>query len=128
MLKELTKVVRTRKEPGLISFLVVLHNIFYRKTDNIPAEVLQSIEKAIIDIEKQTAYSENMNDEWKLKENIEVRCRCSALAFQIYLYEKRVFGEDKHSEATLHWKEICCGSQARKEFSEVRNEWLAYMN
>lgn len=32
----------------------------------------------------------------------------------------RVFGEGEHSEATLHWKAICCGSQARKEFRDER--------
>lgn len=119
LLQELLKVIRARKTPGMISFLIVVHNIFYMHQKELPESVLKAVEKALLCVEKQTSYSA-VDDETKLKSNIEIRCQCAALAFQLYLYEER-WMNSQHSDAVLLWRDICCGTNAGNEFVEVRN-------
>lgn len=116
---ELVKVIRAGKQPGLLSFLVVAHNMFYQNTGIFTDDMLNSVEKALIAIEKQTAYLNN-TDEIQLKKNIEIRCQCAALAYQLYLYEN-VNKRGQHSNATLLWKKICCEAN---EFTEIKNVWI----
>lgn len=123
ILNELAKLVRTRKNPGLKTFLIILHNLFYRNTEEISPNVLDSIEKALILIEEQTAYDDNMQDERSLKDCIGVRGDCASLAFQLYLYE-RSHGRTDHSEAVRLWRDVCMGKKSKDEFAEVRNKWI----
>ena len=123
LLQELLKVVCARKTPGIISFLVVVHNVFYMNQDKLPESVLSAVQQALFCVEKQTLYSVE-DDEEKLKSNIEIRAQCAALAFQLYLYEKR-WKNSQYSDAVLLWRDICCGKNAENEFVEVRNTWLA---
>lgn len=123
ILEELVKLIRARKNPGLETFLVILHNLFYRNTGEISPKVLCSIEKALILIEEQTVYDENMQSERQLKDNIGVRSGCAALAFQLYLYERK-HGKTEHSEAVKLWRDVCTGKKSKDEFAEVRNKWI----
>ena len=100
----------------------MVHNIFYVNTERLPESVLKNVEKALICVEKQTAYSEE-DDEERLKKSIEIRCQCAALAFQLYRYEK-TWKDGRHSDAALLWREICCGPKAGDEVAEVRNAWI----
>ncbi|WP_342981256.1 MULTISPECIES: hypothetical protein [unclassified Ruminococcus] len=120
LFSELAKVIKARKQPGLLSFLTVAHNLFYNNTEKFPEEILVSLENALIVLEKQTDYS-NETDEKELKQNIEIRCKCASLALQLYLYEND-HKEGIHSEASLLWEKICGETE---EFVEVKNNWIA---
>ena len=63
------------------------------------------------------------DSEKELKQKVEIRCQGAALAFQLYLYEKS-WKNGQHSEASLLWRDICCGIKAEDEFVEVRNVWI----
>jgi hypothetical protein len=124
ILNELVKLIRARKNPGLNVFLVVLHNIFYVTTEKFSDAVLHSIEKALIFIEKQTEYNDNLESEKHIKECINVRSHAASLAYQMYCYE-RDHRNGKHSEAVTVWRDVCIGKKSAEEFAEVKNKWIA---
>ncbi len=121
---ELLKVIRARKEPGLVAFLVIVHNIFYQNENRLPEEILCMVNKALIVIEQQTRYKTDKKTDMEIKRNIEIRSQGAALAFQVYQYEEKYQNEKEHSKATMLWKEICCGEQSVDEFVEVKNAWI----
>ena len=123
LLTELVKVIRARKEPGLLSFIISLHNIVYRRESPFADEVLEDIGKALVAIEMQTDYSRSGN-EWELKRNLGIRSQAAALAFRLYIYEEKCGKGNSHSDATNLWRDVCCGIRSKDEFAEVRNAWV----
>lgn len=123
LLTELVKVIRARKEPGLLSFIISLHNIIYRRESPFADGILDDIEKALVAIEKQTDYSRS-DTEWELKRNLEIRSQAAALAFRLYIYEEKCGKGNAHSNATNLWQDVCCGIRSKDEFAEVRNAWV----
>lgn len=123
---EFGKLVRARKQPGLNTFLTVLHNIFYKKEYEFPQYVMNILWKAIMELEKETRYGDNLSGERRVKECIEIRKACAGLAFEIYRYECRC-NMNPHSQAVLYWRDICMGNGQDKEFTEVRNQWLDFL-
>ena len=117
------KVIRARKKPGLLSFIISLHNIIYRRESPFADEVLEDIGEALVAIEKRTDYSWSDN-EWELKRNLEIRSQAAALAFRVYIYEEKCGKGKSHSDAMNLWSNVCCGIRSKDEFAEVRNAWI----
>lgn len=123
LFEELLKVIRSRKKPGLQSFIISAYNVFYRNTEQIPGKIVQMVEKTLMVIADQTDYRGKEIEEEELKKKLEIRSGCAGLAYQLYCYENSYVRNDIHSDATRLWKEICVGEKSSDEFSEVKNEW-----
>lgn len=141
LMMELMKLIRAGKEPGLSSFLILAHNLFYvcvgqskRRAYSVktvqeevpvyPERVMRQVEKALLSVEERTRLKKEDEKDSEIKRKLEVRSRGASLAYQVYLYEWRCFPEREHSGAVNLWKAICTGEQAEEEFGLVRRMWL----
>ena len=79
LFEELLKVIRSRKEPGLQSFIISAYNVFYRNTEQIPGKIVQMVEKTLMVIADQTDYRGKEIEEEELKKKLEIRSGCAGL-------------------------------------------------
>lgn len=113
ILEHMIWVLRTRKEPGLISMINIIHNLIYQENPIITNQIVDQLDRCLMLIEQATRY--DMEDEGIIKNKALIRKACASLAYQIA--EK--FPERDCSGVSC-WKEVCAG----EEFTEVKNEML----
>lgn len=115
LLYELAGVAKARKEPGLTSVLLTLHNILYENLVAFPKELKMILDKTLIVIEEQTGYQNKVVSEKEMKERICIRRACAYLARQLSLHCE----EEELSEGVRLWRGVCAGD----EFVEVKKAW-----
>lgn len=115
LLEGIMQILRTRKRPGLLSAIYILHNLLYSKCSAMTDEVLQRLDDSLLEMKKATRYVDYLDNERKLKEVISERKACVALSYQIWKHMKENCGE-----GVKVWRAIAQSDS----FSEVRNEWL----
>ena len=115
LLNALVQVLYTRKRPGLLSALYILHNLLYVGCSAMTEEIMARLDEALQEMEKATNYTDFLADERQLKETIALRKACVALSYQMWI---RMNGEC--GEGVRLWKAIA----KEDAFSEVRNEWF----
>lgn len=115
LLFELANVVKARKEPGVTSALITFHNILYENIFAFSKELKMILEKALIIIEEETKYQNQVVSEKEMKERICIRRACAYLARQLSLH---CDGEEM-SEGVRLWRDVCEGD----EFIEVKKAW-----
>lgn len=122
-LLELFKLAKCHKEPGLEDFLILLHNLFYRREKKFSSKVMGNIGTVLRLLENYTNANSRTAEQLDIRERIKIRKQCASLAFLVYLYENK-FCKGKHSIEVTNWKNICIGENAEREFVEVKNSWL----
>ena len=122
-LLELFKLAKCHKEPGLEDFLILLHNLFYRREKKFSSKVVGNIGTVLRLLENYTNANSRTAEQLDIRERIKIRKQCASLAFLVYLYENK-FCKGKHSIEVTNWKNICIGENAEREFVEVKNSWL----
>lgn len=122
-LLELFKLAKCHKEPGLEDFLILLHNLFYRREKKFSSKVIGNIGTVLRLLENYTNANSRTAEQLDIRERIKIRKQCASLAFLVYLYENK-FCKGKHSIEVIDWRNICIGENAEREFVEVKNSWL----
>ncbi len=113
LLENMILILKTRKEPGLVSAINLLHNLVYIKNVIISKQVIQKLDKCLLLLDKATQYKDE--EEKMIKHKVLIRKSCMGLAYQIL---------EKYSEyagdGVRRWQEIYNGD----EFAEVKNEMI----
>lgn len=112
---EIVCILRSRKQPGLITAIVVLHNLLYKKNSVFSKSRIEIVDRLLISLEKSTQYDKHMQSEKIIKETALIRSVCVSLAYQISLQEGC-----GASPGVMHWKNVCNGD----EFNDIRNEMI----
>lgn len=115
LLYDLANIAKARKEPGLASALIVLHNILYENLVPFSKEMKTILDKALLKIQEQTEYQNWIGSEKEIKEKIRIRRACASLAKQLSLHCE---SEEKF-EGVKRWHDVC----NQDEFIEVKAEW-----
>lgn len=113
ILEHMIWILRTRKEPGLVSMINIFHNLLYLNSPSVTEEIIDQLDRCLWVIEKSTRYT--MEEEKIMKHKVLLRKSCAGLAYQIILK----FPE-KEGRGISIWKDVCSG----EEFAEVKNEML----
>lgn len=113
---ELINLVRTRKEPGLITALNILHNILYRNKEALTEEELQILDYALVQLAEQTDYKKQPKSEKERKRTVEIRVACAGLAYRLYQRQER----RSASLGVRCWQELC---EKEEELTVVRKVW-----
>jgi len=113
LLENMILILKTRKEPGLVSAINLIHNLLYIKNVIISKQVIQKLDKCLLLLDKATQYKDE--EEKMIKHKVLIRKSCMGLAYQIL---------EKYSEyagdGVRRWQEIYNGD----EFAEVKNEMI----
>lgn len=115
LLCEILHMLRSGKQPGLVSAIIILHNLLYRKSPVFTGDKVREADRFLISLEKRTRYDKNMGSESQIKKAALIRQVCVDLAYEISLQEGGA-----GYPGVLHWQKAC----REDEFTEVRNEML----
>lgn len=111
---ELLAILRYRKNPGLVSAVWVLHNLAYMKSAVLCSENMEAVDKELERLAEAIQLDQDTRG-LRVKDILNIRRACMALAFQLYHWDDRYAGQ-----GVCNWKELAAGN----EVNEVKNEWL----
>ena len=113
LLENMVVILRTCKEPGLVSAINLIHNLVYIKNGLISEKVIKKIDKCLLLLEKYTRYADK--EDMIIKHKALIRKSCKGLAYQI---------KDKYMEygglGIERWQAVC----DEDEFADVKNEMI----
>ena len=113
LLGHLILLLRTYKEPGLVSVIYMIHDLLYIDNDAISDEFIKELDECLLALEKMSLYRDEV--EGGIKHKVRIRKACASLAFQI----QENYPEWKGS-GVCRWQAVCRGN----DFAEVKNEMV----
>lgn len=114
LLNEILQILCYRKTPGLVSAIWVIHNLAYEKNSILNNENLELIDKYLKELAITVTPDRNERGA-RVKDILNVRRACAALAFQMYHMDEIHAGK-----GVLLWKDLT----AKGEVNEVKNQWV----
>lgn len=114
LIRHLVLLLRTYKEPGLVSVIYMIHDLLYIENDTISDEIVKELDECLLALEKMSLYRDE--DEDRIKRKARIRKACASLAFQI---------QENYPEwngaGVCRWQVVCKGDD---DFAEVKNEMV----